>query len=76
MRQHDLPQPEPWINSRHRPDVHKPIEPDISERAWQEVVSLQDEADTAIAGCLFLGGMLVMILLVGYIMWVNNLIVH
>lgn len=76
MKQHDLPQPEPWINSRHRPEEQKPIEPDISERAWQEVVSLQDEADTAIAGCLFLGGMLVMILLVGYIMWVNNLIVY
>ena len=71
-----LQEPRPWINSRHRPDVHKPIEPDISERAWQEVVSLQDEAETAIAGCLFLGGVLVMILLVGYIMWVNNLIVH
>ena len=72
----ELQEPRPWINSRHQAHVDEEIQTNISERAWQEVVSLQDEADTAIAGCLFLGGMLVMILLVGYIMWVNNLIVH
>ena len=72
----ELQEPRPWINSRHQAHVDEEIQTDISERAWQEIVSLQDEADTAIAGCLFLGGMLVMILLVGYIMWVNNLIVH
>ena len=72
----ELQEPRPWINSRHQAHVDEEIQTNISERAWQEVVSLQDEADTAIAGCLFLGGMIVMILLVGYIMWVNNLIVH
>lgn len=72
----ELQEPRPWINSRHQAHVDEEIQTNISERAWQEVVSLQDEADTAIVGCLFLGGMLVMILLVGYIMWVNNLIVH
>lgn len=71
----ELQEPRPWINSRHRPEEQKPIEPEISERAWQEIISLQDEADTAMAGCLFLGGMLVMILMVLYIMVVNHLIV-
>lgn len=71
----ELQEPRPWINSRHQAHVDEEIQPDISERAWQEIVSLQDEADTAIAGCLFLGGMLVMILLVLYIMVVNHLIV-
>lgn len=71
----ELQTPAPWINSRHRPEEQKPIEPEISERAWQEIISLQDEADTAMAGCLFLGGMLVMILMVLYIMVVNHLMV-
>lgn len=71
----ELQEPRPWINSRHQAHVDEEIQTDISERAWQEIVSLQDEADTAIAGCLFLGGMLAMILLVLYIMVVNHLIV-
>ncbi|ERT60211.1 MULTISPECIES: hypothetical protein [Megasphaera] len=76
MKQHELPRPEPWINSRHRPEEPKPSEPEISERAWREIISLQDEADTAIAGCLFLGGVLLTVIMVAYIMWTNHLIIH
>lgn len=75
MRQHELQTPASWINSRHKPAEKQEYEPAISQEAWDEIISRQNDADTAMAGCLFLGGMLIMILMVLYIMFVNHLII-
>lgn len=75
----ELPSPAPWINSRYNPRVGWPEpepEPDMAEDDWllDEVTRLSDQADTALTAALLLGGLLLMILLVGYIMWVNGLL--
>lgn len=73
----ELPSPAPWINSRYNPRVGwSEPEPDAAEDDWllDEVTRLSDQADTALTAALFLGGLLLMILLVGYIMWVNGLL--
>lgn len=51
-------------------------EPDISMEAWDEIFRLQRQADNAMAGCLFLAGIIVMTFMIAYIMFVNGLIVH
>lgn len=72
MRQHELQSIEPWINSRH--NVQQDDSGEISDAVWDEIISLQDDADTALAACLFLGGMLLMMVMVAYIAIVNHLI--
>ncbi len=71
-------EPRPWINSRHQAHVDEEIqtEPDISMEAWDEIFRLQRQADNAMAGCLFLAGIIVMTFMIAYIMFVNGLIVH
>lgn len=71
----ELQTPAPWINSRHNPEPEQ--SPD-NQDDWllEDIMRLESQADTAISIAMFLGGLLVMILMVGYIMWVNNLIVH
>lgn len=73
----DLQTPAPWINSRHNPEPEPEQSPD-NQDDWllEDIMRLESQADTAISIAMFLGGLLVMILMVGYIMWVNNLIVH
>lgn len=73
----DLQTPAPWINSRHNPEPEPEQSPD-NQDDWllDDIMRLESQADTAISIAMFLGGLLVMILMVGYIMWVNNLIVH
>ena len=51
-------------------------EPEIDDGAWDEILRLQNQADTAMSVAMFLGGLLVMILMVAYIMWTNHLIIH
>ena len=77
MRQHELQNIQPWINSRHRPEM-EPYKSYTRQINWllDETFRVQNQLDTAISVAMVLGGMLVMILLVGYIMWANNLIVH
>lgn len=73
----ELQSPAPWINSRYNPRVEWPEpKPDTEETDWllDEVARLSDQADTALTAALFFGGLLVMILMVGYIMWVNGLL--
>lgn len=73
----ELQTPAPWINSRHNPEPEPEQSPD-NQDDWllEDIMRLESQADTAISIAMFLGGLLVMILMVGYIMWVNNLIVH
>jgi hypothetical protein len=73
----ELQTPAPWINSRHNPELEPEQSPD-NQDDWllEDIMRLESQADTAISIAMFLGGLLVMILMVGYIMWVNNLIVH
>lgn len=73
----ELQSPAPWINSRHPIGVKPPkSKPDMAEDDWllDEVTRLSDQVDTALFVTLFLGGLLLMILMVGYIMWVNGLL--
>lgn len=72
-----LQNPAPWINSRHNPEQYREqyTEPEIDDGAWDEILRLQNQADTAMSVAMFLGGLLVMILMVAYIMVVNHLIV-
>lgn len=69
-----LQNPAPWINSRHNPEQY--TEPEINDDAWDEIIRLQNQADTAMSVAMFLGGLLIMILMVAYIMWTNYLIIH
>lgn len=73
----ELQEPRPWINSRHNPEPELEQSPD-NQGDWllEDIMRLESQADTAISIAMFLGGLLVMILMVAYIMWVNNLIVH
>ena len=73
----ELQTPAPWINSRQNPEPELEQSPD-NQGDWllEDIMRLESQADTAISIAMFLGGLLVMILMVGYIMWVNNLIVH
>ena len=73
-----LQNPAPWINSRHNPEQYREqyTEPEIDDGAWDEILRLQNQADTAMSAAMFLGGLLVMILMVAYIMWTNHLIIH
>ena len=73
----ELQSPAPWINSRYSPRVEWPEpKPDTEETDWllDEVTRLSDQVDTALSVALFLGGLLLMILMVEYIMWVNGLL--
>ncbi len=78
MKQQQLQNPAPWINSRHNPEQYREqyTEPEIDDGAWDEILRLQNQADTAMSVAMFLGGLLVMILMVAYIMWTNHLIIH
>lgn len=73
----DLQTPAPWINYRHNPEPEPEQVPD-NQDDWlmEDIMRLESQADTAMSIAMFLGGLLVMIIMVGYIMWVNNLIVH
>lgn len=73
-----LQSPAAWINSRHHPEQHTEqyTEPEINDDAWDEIYRLQNQADTAMSIAFFLGGLLVMVLMVAYIMWTNHLIIH
>lgn len=73
----ELQEPRPWINSRHNPEPEPEQVPD-NQDDWllEDIMRLESQADTAMSVAMFLGGLLVMILMVAYIMWVNNLIVH
>lgn len=68
---HELQSIEPWINSRHNV---QPDDNEISDAVWDEIISLQSDADNAMMACLFLGGMLLMLVMVEYIAIVNHLI--
>lgn len=70
MRQHELQNIQPWINSRHNVQQDE----EISDAVWDEILSLQSDADNAMMACLFLGGMLLMLVMVAYIAIVNHLI--
>ncbi len=72
-----LQTPAPWINSRHNPEPEVEQSPD-NQDDWllEDIMRLENQADTAMSVAMFLGGLLIMILMVAYIMWVNNLIVH
>ena len=74
MRQ-ELPEPRPWINSRHNPEPEVEQSP-ANQDDWllEDIMRLESQANTAISIALFFGGLLVMILMVGYIMWVNGLL--
>lgn len=74
----ELQEPRPWINSRHKPESYAehPMDPEIDDDTWDEIIRLQNQADTAMSIAMFLGGLLIMILMIAYIMFVNNLIVH
>lgn len=73
-----LQTPAPWINSRHNPEQYtgQYTEPEIDDGAWDEIIRLQNQVDTAMSIAMFLGGLLIMILMVAYIMWTNHLIIH
>lgn len=73
-----LQNPAPWINSRHNPEQYtgQYTEPEIDDDTWDEIIQLQNQADTAMSIAMFLGGLLIMILMVAYIMWTNHLIIH
>ena len=77
----ELPSPAPWINSRYNPRVEWPEpepepEPDMTEDDWllDEVTRLSDQADTILTAALFFGSLLILVFLVGFIMWVNGLL--
>ena len=72
-----LQTPAPWINSRHNPESEVEQSP-ANQDDWllEDIMRLESQADTAMSVAMFLGGLLIMILMVAYIMWVNNLIVH
>jgi hypothetical protein len=77
MKQHELQTPADWINSHHHPEQQRAEpDPEIDQDIWEDIISLQNQADTAISIAMFLGGILIMVLLVAYIMWVNGLIIH
>lgn len=73
----ELQTPAPWINSRHNPEPKVEQSP-ANQDDWllEDIMRLESQADTAMSVAMFLGGLLIMILIVAYIMWVNNLIVH
>lgn len=73
-----LQNPAPWINSRYNPEQYTEqyTEPEIDDDTWDETIRLQNQADTAMSIAMFLGGLLIMILMVAYIMWTNHLIIH
>lgn len=68
---HELQSIEPWINSRHNVQQD---DNEISDAVRDEIISLQSDADNAMMACLFLGGMLLMLVMVAYIAIVNHLI--
>lgn len=73
-----LQTPAPWINSRHNPESYAehPMDPEIDDDTWDEIIRLQNQVDTAMSIAMFLAGLLIMILMVTYIMWTNHLIIH
>lgn len=73
-----LQNPAPWINSRHNPEQYtgQYTDPEIDDDTWDEIIRLQNQADTAMSIAMFLGGLLIMSLMVAYIMWTNHLIIH
>lgn len=73
-----LQNPAPWINSRHNPESYAehPMDPEIDDDTWDEIIRLQNQVATAMSVAMFLGGLLIMILMVAYIMWTNYLIIH
>ena len=73
----ELQSPAPWINSRHHIGVKPPTsKPDTAEDDWllDEVPRLSDQADTALTAALFFGSLLAVVFLVGFIMWINGLL--
>lgn len=73
----ELQNPAPWINSRYNPGVEQPEserDPEGQDGLLDDIMRLESQVDTALSVALFLGGLLLIILMVEYIMWVNGLL--